>query len=183
MPLQPFPMPSTSRFCCIKHLLLLPLDSSLKKKVSTFSIPSLQCPKGQASSLVSKRTSNTHILVYNNHSSNASNPSPSSFAETEALNSYSSIFISLSQQFIQQKRTAAASKALWKLGKKKRTKKKKEASIELRIEGPLWRCALHIRVSSRFNFEPFCAASFFWSAAATPICHSGTNGRNIDILS
>ena len=107
------------------------------------------------------------------------NPSPSSFAETEALNSYSSIFISLSQQFIQQKRTAAASKALWKLGKKKRTKKKKEASIELRIEGPLWRCALHIRVSSRFNFEPFCAASFFWSAAATPICHSGTNASNM----
>ena len=106
------------------------------------------------------------------------NPSPSSFAETEALNSYSSIFISLSQQFIQQKRTAAASKALWKLGKKKRTKKK-EASIELRIEGPLWRCALHIRVSSRFNFEPFCAASFFWSAAATPICHSGTNASNM----
>ena len=119
MPLQPFPMPSTSRFCCIKHLLLLPLDSSLKKKVSTFSIPSLQCPKGQASSLVSKRSSNTHLLWYTTTmAATKGNPSSSSFAETEALNSYSSIFISLSQQFIQQRRTAAASKALWKLGKK-----------------------------------------------------------------
>ena len=70
-----------------------------EEEVSTFSIPSLQCPPGQVlwsqRSIIVCSSTHTHILH-----TNWQQP----LYGIEALNSsYSSIFISLSQQFIQQK--------------------------------------------------------------------------------